>query len=95
MDISVRSAPYPFPDARETLTAAVGLGYIKFLAPPEWALRWIEGKLKLRGWLPYYVSVDQKAPGRFGLLPMTNLGAAPAVAPGFMGTSQRLGPTPE
>ena len=48
MDISVRPAPCPFPDARETLTAAVGLGYIKFLAPPEWALRWIEGKLKLR-----------------------------------------------
>ena len=80
---------------RQTLTAAVGLEYIKFLAPPEWALRWIEGKLKLRTWLPYYVGVDQKAPGRFNVLPLTNLGTAPAAAPGFMGTVQRLGSAPE
>src|SRR5450432_2704822 len=39
---------------------AGGLGYIKFLAPPEKILRWIEGKLNLLGRLPHYVSVDQK-----------------------------------
>ncbi|KAG7284162.1 hypothetical protein NEMBOFW57_010523 [Staphylotrichum longicolle] len=73
-----------------------GLGYIKFLAPPEWALRWIEGKFKLRSWLPYYVSVDQKVYGRFGaVLPMSNLGSAPVVAPGLVGSNQRLGPAPE
>jgi glycosylphosphatidylinositol transamidase len=74
-----------------------GSGYlnIKYLAPPEKVLRWIEGKAKLRDWLPYYVSVDQKVYGRFGVLPMANLGAAPAVAPGLVGGSQRLGPAPE
>ncbi|KAK4099895.1 hypothetical protein N658DRAFT_497874 [Parathielavia hyrcaniae] len=74
-----------------------GTGYlnIKYLAPPEKVLRWIEGKAKLRDWLPYYVSVDQKVYGRFGVLPLANLGAAPAVAPGLAGSSQRLGPTPE
>ncbi|CZT53241.1 related to GPI-anchor transamidase GAA1 [Rhynchosporium secalis] len=48
-----------------------GLGYLKFLAPPERALRWIEGKLNLLGRLPHYVSVDQKTYGRYGnaLLP--------------------------
>ncbi|KAG4439555.1 hypothetical protein IFR05_004954 [Cadophora sp. M221] len=49
-----------------------GLGYLKFLAPPEWALRWIEGKLNLLGRLPHYVSVDQKTYGRYGVLPTTN-----------------------
>ncbi|KAF3349728.1 Low-affinity glucose transporter [Verticillium dahliae VDG2] len=42
-----------------------GLGYLKFLAPPEWALRWVEAKLNLLGRLPHYVSVDQKTYGRF------------------------------
>ncbi|KAJ5733864.1 rhomboid protein 2 [Penicillium malachiteum] len=37
-----------------------GLGYLKFLVPPEKVLRWIEGKLNLLGRLPHYVSVDQK-----------------------------------
>ncbi|KAK4032647.1 hypothetical protein C8A01DRAFT_20291 [Parachaetomium inaequale] len=72
-----------------------GLGYLKFLAPPDWALRWIEGKLKLRVWLPYYVSVDQKTYGRFGVIPMANLSTAPVISPGLTGSSQRLGPTPE
>lgn len=58
-------------------------------------MRWIEGKLKLRAWLPFYVSVDQKVFGRFGVLPMTNLGPAPVVAPGLVGSNQRLGPAPE
>ena len=49
-----------------------GLGYIKFLAPPEKILRWIEGKLNLLGRLPHYVSVDQKTFGRYGVLPNSN-----------------------
>jgi len=53
------------------ITSAVGLGYLKFLAPPERALRWIEAKLNLLGRLPHYVSVDQKTYGRFGVLPST------------------------
>lgn len=57
-------------------------------------LRWIEGKLKLRTWLPYYVSVDQKVYGRFGVLPMSNLGA-PAISTGMVGSTQRLGTNPE
>lgn len=48
-----------------------GLGYLKFLAPPERILRWIEGKLNLLGRLPHYVSIDQKTYGRFGVLPTT------------------------
>ncbi|RMZ85408.1 hypothetical protein DV737_g800, partial [Chaetothyriales sp. CBS 132003] len=48
---------------------AWGLGYIRFLAPPEKVLRWIEGKLNLLGRLPHYVSVDQKTYGRYGVLP--------------------------
>jgi hypothetical protein len=46
-----------------------GLGYIKFLAPPEKILRWIESKLNLLGRIPHYVSVDQKVYGRYGVLP--------------------------
>ncbi|OAL35785.1 hypothetical protein AYO20_04935 [Fonsecaea nubica] len=45
-----------------------GLGYIRFLAPPEKVLRWIEGKLNLLGRLPHYVSVDQKTSGFTGNL---------------------------
>ena len=48
-----------------------GLGYLKFLAPPEKILRWIEVKMNLLGRLPHYVSVDQKTYGRFGVLPTT------------------------
>lgn len=77
-----------------------GLGYLKFLAPPEWALRWIEGKLNLLGRLPHYVSVDQKTYGRFGVLPTTNnvsnislpTGDRMQGEMGLVGSSQRLGP---
>lgn len=77
------------------LTRAGGLGYLKFLAPPDWALRWIEGKLNLLGRLPHYVSVDQKTYGRYGVLPTTNPTLAPSgdgIALGYMGSTQRLGP---
>ncbi|KAI0599665.1 Gaa1-like protein [Biscogniauxia sp. FL1348] len=50
----------------------VGLGYLKFTAPPEKALRWIESRLNLLGRLPHYVSVDQKTYGRFGVLPTSS-----------------------
>jgi len=50
----------------------VGLGYLKFLNPPEWALRWIETRFNLLARLPHYVSVDQQKYGRFGVLPTTN-----------------------
>lgn len=64
---------------------------MKFIAPPEWALRWIEGKLNLLGRLPHYVSVDQKTYGRFGVLPGAG-GSNGAVPIGLVGTTQRLGP---
>ncbi|KAJ6439957.1 GPI transamidase component GAA1 [Purpureocillium lavendulum] len=38
-----------------------GLGYIKFLAPPEWALRWIETRLNLLALLPHYHCPDATA----------------------------------
>ncbi|KAJ4536035.1 putative rhomboid protease [Exophiala dermatitidis] len=75
-----------------------GLGYIRFLAPPEKVLRWIEGKLNLLGRLPHYVSVDQKTYGRYGVLPSSSTaGPGEHVNPiglGWMGGSsgQRLGP---
>ncbi|KAH6844856.1 hypothetical protein B0I37DRAFT_378494 [Chaetomium sp. MPI-CAGE-AT-0009] len=69
-----------------------GLGYLKFLVPPDGVLRFIEAKLRLRSWSSYYVSVDQKTYGREGVIPLTTL--APAVAPGLTGSNQRLGPTP-
>jgi membrane associated rhomboid family serine protease len=53
---------------------AWGFGYLKFLVPPERALRWIEGKLNLLGRLPWYVSVDQKTFGRYGILDNGNNG---------------------
>ncbi|KAH0493325.1 hypothetical protein MKX07_006862 [Trichoderma sp. CBMAI-0711] len=55
-----------------------GLGYVKLLAPPEWALRWIESRLNLLAILPHYISVDQKTYGRFGVLPTTNRPVASA-----------------
>lgn len=82
------------PNARSNesnLIEAGGLGYLRFLAPPEWALRWIEGKLNLLGRLPHYVSVDQKTYGRFGVLPTTNP-SSENLGMGPMGSSQRLGP---
>lgn len=81
-----------------------GLEYIRFLAPPEKVLRWIEGKLNLLGRLPHYVSVDSKTFGRYGVLPSTEggarvgpgrgaLGAVDAgTGLGTLGGSQRLGP---
>jgi glycosylphosphatidylinositol transamidase len=69
-----------------------GLGYLKFLAPPEWILRWIEGKLNLLGRLPHYVSVDQKTYGRYGVLPTTNAPADTGIALRFTDPGQRLGP---
>jgi len=56
----------------------VGLGYLKFLSPPEWALRWVENRLNLLARLPHYVSVDQKTYGRFGVLPSANQSPGPA-----------------
>lgn len=70
-----------------------GLGYVKYLAPPEWALRWIESRLNLLAILPHYVSIDQKTYGRFGVLPLTNRpGPGGSAATELVGTTQRLGP---
>lgn len=69
----------------------VGLGYLKFLFPPEKVLRWIETKLNLLGRLPHYVSVDQKTYGRYGILP-TNGNGDRNIKLNFIGSSQRLGP---
>ncbi|KAM5341644.1 hypothetical protein ACJ41O_014675 [Fusarium nematophilum] len=70
-----------------------GFGYVKFLAPPEWALRWIESRLNLLAILPHYISVDQKTYGRFGVLPSTNRpGPSGSAATELVGTTQRLGP---
>lgn len=68
-----------------------GLGLLKYLAPPEKILRWIEGKLNLLGRLPHYVSVDQKTYGRFGVLPSNNAVTA-GIPLGMVGSVQRLGP---
>lgn len=76
----------------QRLTISGGLGFLKFLAPPEWALRWIEKKLNLLGRLPHYVSVDQKTYGRFGVLPSTSSSAENGLGLGYVGSSQRLGP---
>ena len=73
------------------ILATAGLGYIRYLAPPEWALRWIESRLNLLVILPHYVSVDQKTYGRFGVLPSNNrAGGSPATE--LVGSTQRLGP---
>ncbi|KAG9251686.1 rhomboid family protein [Emericellopsis atlantica] len=68
-----------------------GLGIIKYLAPPEWALRWVETRFNLLSILPHYVSVDQKTYGRFGVLP-TNNRAGGSAATELVGSTQRLGP---
>lgn len=70
-----------------------GMGYMKWLSPPEKALRWVEGRLMLLQRLPRYVSVDAKTYGRFGVLP--GAGGESGVAGvqlGVVGSSQRLGP---
>jgi hypothetical protein len=92
MDVS-----FPFGSKSAKLMSRLGgLGYLKFLAPPEKVLRWIEGKMNLLGRLPHYVSVDQKTYGRFGVLPTVNPTLAGAtdngIALGYVGSSQRLGP---
>ena len=80
-----------------------GLGYIKFLAPNEKIIKWIEDKLNLLGRVPHYVSVDQKKYGRYGVLPSTSTPRpAPTLATtnapanetplGYVGSTQRLGP---
>jgi len=76
-----------------------GLGYIRFLAPSEKILRWIENKLNPLGRLPHYVSVDQKVYGRYGVLPSTSIPRVPTLAngaaiglTGVTGGTQRLGP---
>ena len=78
------------------LTVTGGLGYLKFLVPPEWILRWIEGKMNLLGRLPHYVSVDQKTYGRFGVLPSVTPtlggGSDTPIAMNYVGSTQRLGP---
>lgn len=74
----------------------VGLGYLKFLAPPEKIARWIEGKLNLLGRLPHYVSVDQKTAGRYtAVLPSSAVeGPSQNVLGGgwLGGNGVRLGP---
>lgn len=70
---------------------SAGLGYVKFLAPPEWALRWVESRLNLLALLPHYVSVDQKTYGRFGVLP-TSSRSSGSNATELVGSTQRLGP---
>ncbi|KAF5008806.1 hypothetical protein FDECE_4919 [Fusarium decemcellulare] len=71
-----------------------GFGYVKFLAPPEWALRWIEKRLNLLKILPHYVSIDKTTYGRFGVLPTANRPgpSGSAAATELVGTTQRLGP---
>ncbi len=75
-----------------------GLGYIKFLAPPEKIIRWIEGKLNLLGRVPHYVSVDQKTYGRYGVLPSMGSSRDARMENGtainFLGQGQRLGSSP-
>lgn len=68
-----------------------GLGCLRFLAPPEWALRLVETHLNLLAILPHYVSIDQKTYGRFGVLPSSNRTGGSA-ATELVGGSQRLGP---
>ncbi|RAL03794.1 Gaa1-domain-containing protein [Aspergillus ibericus CBS 121593] len=72
----------------------LGLGFLKIFVPPEKVLRWIEGKLNLLGRLPHYVSVDQKTYGRYGVLPTTTTGGERGTPMSFLGSSQRLGPSP-
>ena len=62
-----------------------GLGYIRFLAPHEKILKFIEGKLNLLGRLPHYVSVDQTVIGRYGVLPSTNTSARVGPGRGTLG----------
>lgn len=69
-----------------------GLGWIRFLAPSERILRWVEGKLDLLGRIPHYVSVDQKTYGRYGVLPTTVGGPGGAGLGTGLGNGVPLGP---
>lgn len=78
---------------------AVGYGcgvrkakYMRWLSPPERALRWVEERGALLRRLPRYVSVDAKTYGRFGVLPTAGGPGAPGVQLGVVGSTQRLGP---
>ena len=83
--------------SRASDTGSDGLGYLRFLAPPERILRWIEGKLNLLVRVPHYVSVDQKIYGRYGVLPTPNSAppfndqGGPARFTGTGANGQRLG----
>ncbi len=102
--LPTRSATGYYRSAAPWLTDVGGLGYIRFLAPPEKALRWIEGKLNLLGRVPHYVSVDQKTYGRYGVLPSSSatgtgehmstigLGWVGGANGPTSGNGQRLGP---
>ncbi|PHH70192.1 hypothetical protein CDD83_5501 [Cordyceps sp. RAO-2017] len=68
-----------------------GLGHLKFMAPPDSTLRWIENRLNLLAILPHYVSIDQKTYGRFGVLPSNNRTGTSA-ATELVGGTRRLGP---
>lgn len=71
-----------------------GLGYLKWLSPPEKVLRFLESRLNLLQRLPRYVSVDAKTYGRFGVLPGAGGagGPVPGIPLGVVGSTQRLGP---
>lgn len=75
---------------------AVGLGYLKFLAPPEKIAKWIESKLNLLGRLPHYVSVDQKTAGRYTAVLPSSTSDGPSqnvLGGGWLGNQGvRLGP---
>jgi len=70
---------------------AWGFGYLKFLIPPEKFTRWIEEKMNLLGRVPWYVSVDQKTFGRYGILDNGNNGGNGSGSV-EMGPGRRLGP---
>jgi hypothetical protein len=72
-------------------TTLVGMGWLRFLAPPEKILRWVEGKMNLLGRLPHYVSVDQKTYGRYGVLPSTNGASEGGIPMNFMASNPRMG----
>ena len=70
---------------------AWGFGYLKFLIPPEKVTRWIEEKMNLLGRVPWYVSVDQKTFGRYGILDNGSNGSNGSGSV-EMGPGRRLGP---
>ena len=75
-----------------TLLPPAGLGYVKYIAPPDWILRWIEGRFNLLVILPHYVNIDKTTYGRFGVLPSTSRAGGSPAATELVGSTQRLGP---